>query len=232
MSIRNNTDKKSPQKNILLVTGEAGVGKSYVSKKLESIAKKQNIKITNIEFDYIGHEILCSLTSTYYKNIRKKLILSFSEQILNKKNQEYLFINRKVLSKIVFNDNEKLKTLNKIMKAPILKRLDEILEKKTGIIIINGALIAEFKLSYLSNNNVLIIKTSKDIQLQRLKQRKLSTPMIKKIIASQLSTEEKTKAIEKQIKKDKQGTLIIFNNENAKNKDIKELLNSILQMNF
>ena len=69
MSIRNNTNKN---KIILLVTGEAGVGKSYISNKLEHIAKKKDIKLTNIEFDIIGHEILNSLTSSYYKNIRKK----------------------------------------------------------------------------------------------------------------------------------------------------------------
>lgn len=232
MNIRNNTDKNIKKNFILLITGEAGVGKSYISQKLESFAKKQHMQVTNIEFDYIGHEILGSLTSSYYRNIRKKLILSFSEQILNKKEQENLFINRKALSKIVFNDLQKLKTLNKIMKAPILKRLNEILENKTGIILINGALIAEFKLSYLSNNNVLIIKTSKNIQLERLKQRKLSTSMIKKIISSQLSADEKIKAIEKQIKKDKHGEILIFNNENAKDKDIKDLLNKILQINF
>ena len=54
MSIRNNTNKN---KIILLVTGEAGVGKSYISNKLEHIAKKKDIKLTNIEFDIIGHKI-------------------------------------------------------------------------------------------------------------------------------------------------------------------------------
>ena len=225
MANQNNTHKQD--KFILLVTGEAGVGKSYISNKLEHIAKKQNIKLTNIEFDYIGHEILGSLTSSYYKSIRKKLISVFSEQILNKNEKENLFINRKILSKIVFNDNDKLKTLNKIMRRPILKRLDEILENKTGIILINGALVAEFKLSYLSNNNVLVIKTSKKIQNERLKQRNLSSQMIKKILLSQLCVDDKIKAIEKQIKKDKCGKIIIFNNENAKNKNIEELLSNI-----
>ena len=41
MSIRNNTNKN---KIILLVTGEAGVGKSYISNKLEHIAKKKRYK--------------------------------------------------------------------------------------------------------------------------------------------------------------------------------------------
>ena len=50
MSIRNNTNKN---KIILLVTGEAGVGKSYISNKLELIAKKKDIKLTNIEFNSI-----------------------------------------------------------------------------------------------------------------------------------------------------------------------------------
>ena len=227
MSIRNNTNKN---KIILLVTGEAGVGKYYISNKLEHIAKKKDIKLTNIEFDIIGHEILNSLTSSYYKNIRKKLLTAFTEQILYKKEKENLFINRKALSKIVFNDNEKLKTLNKIMRRPILKRLNEILKDKSGIILINGALVAEFKLSYLSNNNVIIIKSSKEIQNERLKQRNLSTQMIKKILLSQFNVDDKIKAINKQIEKDKCGKIIIFNNENAKDKDICELLNNILNI--
>ena len=130
----------------------------------------------------------------------------------------------------VFNDNEKLKTLNKIMRRPILKRLNEILKDKSGIILINGALVAEFKLSYLSNNNVIIIKSSKEIQNERLKQRNLSTQMIKKILLSQFNVDDKIKAINKQIEKDKCGKIIIFNNENAKDKDISELLNNILNI--
>ena len=128
------------------------------------------------------------------------------------------------------NDNEKLKTLNKIMRRPILKRLNEILKDKSGIILINGSLVAEFKLSYLSNNNVIIIKSSKEIQNERLKQRNLSTQMIKKILLSQFNVDDKIKAINKQIEKDKCGKIIIFNNENAKDKDICVLLNNILNI--
>ena len=116
------------------------------------------------------------------------------------------------------------------MRRPILKRLNEILKDKSGIILINGALVAEFKLSYLSNNNVIIIKSSKEIQNERLKQRNLSTQMIKKILLSQFNVDDKIKAINKQIEKDKCGKIIIFNNENAKDKDISELLNNILNI--
>ena len=80
------------------------------------------------------------------------------------------------------------------MYTPILVRLRKEIYGKKGLIIINAALIAESNLTFLSNNNTLIIKVDKETQKQRLLSRELTIEQINRRLNSQLNYTQKKKA--------------------------------------
>ena len=158
-------EAKISNQHIIGITGEMGSGKSYVSKKLIELGKTEGIEIHNIELDHIGHKILGELQEPIYKKAREQIIEIFGHSI----NSPNGFIDRKILGSIIFNDQEKLKQLNEIMYTPLMVRLRKEMYGKKGLILFNAALIAESDMSYLCNNNVILVKADKESQERRLK---------------------------------------------------------------
>ncbi|MGI6681129.1 MAG: dephospho-CoA kinase [Bdellovibrionota bacterium] len=213
------------KKQIIGITGEIGSGKSYISNIIKKICDKKGILCHTLEFDHIGHEILGTLEAAYYKEIRKKLIETFGNSI--RKDND--FIDRRELSKIVFKDKKALETLNKIMREPLIKRLNELIENLNGLILIIGALIIDFDLPWLCDNNIILVETSKELQQERLLERNLTKEEIEKRKDSQLSNKEKYNKMLKIIKKDGFGKIVNFKNNNASESEIEELLSEILK---
>jgi pantetheine-phosphate adenylyltransferase len=211
---------------IIGVTGEIGVGKSYVSKTITSFSKWLNIPIHNIELDHLGHQILEQLTEPKYEEVRNKLVDCFGPGI----KKDNGMINRKNLGHIVFNDQKALKKLNTIMLKPILVRLKREIYQKSGLIILNAALLAESDMSYLCNNNLILVNCDKQLQEKRIISRSLNKSQIKRRIESQFSFPQKRKIIEEKISKDKQGKLWVLDNSgNTNNSKIKSTVVSILK---
>ena len=65
---------KMSKQYIIGVTGEIGVGKSYISKAISSFSESLNIPIHNVELDHLGHQILEQLTEPKYEEIRNRLV--------------------------------------------------------------------------------------------------------------------------------------------------------------
>ncbi len=85
---------------------------------------------------------------------------------------------------------------------------------KKGLILLDSALILESEMSYLSNNNVIIVSATKDIQRQRLIERGYSTLQIDNRMNSQFNKQLKQEMLSKCINKDCHGKL--WNIENSK----------------
>lgn len=202
------------------VTGEIGVGKTYVCQRLVELGKKQGLEVHNIELDHIAHDIYEKLSQPRYKEVRETLIQTFGEKIKNANNT----VNRKILGEIVFNDQEKLQQLNEIMYTPILVRLRREIHGKKGLILLNAALIAESNMAYLSNNKVLLVSASKSLQKERLLGRKLTERQIKTRLESQHNFEQKKKLLETTIAKKNQGTLMIIESNGAVEKQVTSFL--------
>ncbi len=204
---------------IIGITGEIGVGKTYISNKLITLAKENNIEAHNIELDELGHDILNKLNDPFYKKIRQHLVEIFGGKISINGN----FIDRKILGKIVFENQKSLDKLNSIMKEAILIRLRQEISNKKGLILINGALIAEFNMANYCNNNIVLIEASSSLQGKRLKNRKFSKEQIKRRIESQYNNEKKFITLKNIIKNEGYGTIFKFSNEDASDKEIKKL---------
>src|SRR5512133_157670 len=194
---------------IIGVTGEIGTGKSFLSKSFLELGEKHKIETHHIDLDVIGHQILEDLTEPQYVKIRSQIIGTFGNEIADPDGM----INRKKLGQAVFNDAKALTKLNAFLKKPILVRLKRELYGKSGLIILNSALLIETGTVNVCNNNVILLECSKETQEERLLERGLTKAQIKRRLESQYSFLEKKKIIEIAINNDNHGRLWIVRND-------------------
>lgn len=206
------------------LTGEIGVGKSFVGDKLVALAKEKGIEAHNIELDKISHQIQSELKEEKYALLRQEIIDTFGEEVV-----EDGKINRKVLGEIVFNDKAKLIKLNEIMHTAILLRLRKELKNKKGLVFINAALLAEAEMATFANNNMVIIKADDKVQERRLLERGLDKEQIKRRLKSQYNFSNKKKNLEMVIKERGHGKIWIYDNSKDEINSLDLLLEDLLK---
>ncbi len=185
------------------ITGEPGVGKSYVGQSFAAWGKAHNVAVHHIELDHIANQILAELDDPVYKNIRLQIAHEFGNEILGSDGA----IDKKILGEIVFRDPESLHKLNTIMDIPLSVRLKREMYGKQGIIVINAALIAESDMMYLCNNNIILVTADKDVQRARLYNKQLTDKQIERRFHSQYSAEQKQERIAEIIRENHHGKL-------------------------
>ncbi|MCC6370115.1 MAG: pantetheine-phosphate adenylyltransferase [Bacteroidia bacterium] len=213
LNVKQRLEEKLSGQYIIGVTGEIGSGKSWLCTQLAQLAAKENIPVTIIDVDKIGHRILESQDEPLYKILRNDICTRFGNDIKNVDG----FIDRKRLGKIIFGDTQKLKEFNDIIYKPLLLKLRRELYGKKGLIVLDSALIAETNMTNLCNNNIILVKTTKEEQLKRLQQRTYTPEQIEQRINSQYSYDLKLSHINSMIEKANYGNLYYFNNPNADN---------------
>ncbi|WP_051313484.1 pantetheine-phosphate adenylyltransferase [Sporocytophaga myxococcoides] len=205
---------------IIGVTGEIGSGKSFVCKTIQELGQVAGIEVHIVDIDHLGHEILEKLQEPLFKTLREAIAKEFGETLLTDEG----FIDTKALGKIVFSDITKLNHLNKLLYKPLLLRLRKAIYGKKGIILLDSALITESGMSYLCNNNVILIKTNKDDQLKRLKERRYTQAQIDGRLNSQYNYEAKRTYLEKEIYDKNHGKITYLDNvEDNSSESIKKL---------
>ncbi|MBU1033767.1 pantetheine-phosphate adenylyltransferase [Patescibacteria group bacterium] len=217
-------EAKLSEQFIVGLTGEIGVGKSYVGQNMVALAKKMGLEAHNIELDHLSWQIQSDLKEEKYEVVRKQIIDTFGTEIANNDGS----INRKILGEIVFANQKKLDKLNEIMETPILVRLRRELKKKKGLIFLNAALLVEARMSQLSNYNTILLGVDEKTQEERLLERGLTKEQIKRRLKSQYDFANKKKNLQKEIETNRQGRLWTLNKKNITLKDIEKLLGEIL----
>ena len=187
------------------ITGGIGSGKSTFCSKL----KEKGFKIHSSD----------EQVAKIYKNPDKKFVtylrtIGLSKSI-SKKN-----VNKKIISKIIFENKQIRKKLELyIFKIVRKKRSDFIKqekEKKTRLIFIDIPLLFENKLEKQFHKVISII-ASKQVRLKRLKKtRKMTETQFKNIIRSQTSD----------VIRKKKSDYVIYNN--SKLKDYKTKINKLI----
>ena len=221
--VKQELEKKVHQQYFIGLSGEIACGKSYVGKELAKIAKTKGVEFCNIELDELNHEILTDQNFESYKIIRQEIFEIFGQDLKQKDGS----VNRKKLGKIVFENLQKREELEAILWPAILKLFRQKIQGKTGIILINAALLAEAKMLWLCNNNLILISTSQKIQHERLKNRGLNEAEIENRLNSQKSFLQKKLLVESAILKDKYGKIIYFENLDASEKEVEKLFGEI-----
>ncbi|MEA2056427.1 MAG: pantetheine-phosphate adenylyltransferase [Patescibacteria group bacterium] len=225
LNVKQALEEKISSQHIVIVTGEIGVGKSYVSEQFCQLGEKMGLEVHNIELDNLTHQIYQELPQAKYKQIRNTIADNFGQELKNEDGS----IDRQGLGEIVFDDYEKLTELNEIMKQPLLVRIRRELYGKKGLILLNAALVIETEMTYLANNNVCLIKADKEIQKQRLMQRDLDQRQIERRIGSQYNFTKKKSYMKKMIERDQFGHIWTLDNSIENKQDnIKAVFSQML----
>jgi dephospho-CoA kinase len=219
-------ETKMNNQYIVGITGEPGVGKSYVSNRLVELAQARGIPACNLELDHLAHRIHQNSDLPLYEATRARIEATFGAGVRNPDGT----INRKELGEIVFNDQLELKKLNGIMGDPLLSLLRSELYRKEGLILFDAALIAEGGWNTWCNNNVLLVSANKDTQQKRLLRRPgMDADKIARRLSSQYDTEVKRRLLGEQIAKHHQGQVFEYDNsEGVAPEGIERLLDEVI----
>ncbi|OJJ14715.1 hypothetical protein BKI52_41495 [marine bacterium AO1-C] len=210
---------------IVGVTGEIGCGKSWLSQQMKALGDKMNLPVHVVDIDKIGHQILGTLEAPIYQKFRKEVINAFGGHI----QQNNGFIDRKELGKIIFTSTEKLRIFNEMLYQPLLLKLRREVYGKKGLILLDSALISESEMSYLSNNNIVLVTVNPQVQKERLIARGYTEEQITHRLNSQFTQSLKEQMISNSIKNNYHGNLWRFENSQSNNlTNLQELFHNLL----
>lgn len=196
---------------IVSVTGEIGVGKSYISHQLQEIGKAQDIPVHVIDIDKIGHQILGELKEPIYQETRQEIAAHFGSEFLTTEG----FVDRKALGKVIFRSSDKLRQFNEMLYKPLLLRLRRELYGKRGLILLDSALMSETGMSYLSNNHIILVSAQAEIQKQRLTDRGYTDWQLQNRMNSQFTHDLKEEMILESIRKTCHGKIWKIDNSSS-----------------
>ncbi|MCX5706891.1 MAG: dephospho-CoA kinase [Candidatus Omnitrophica bacterium] len=172
--------KQNKKKVVIGLTGSFGSGKSTVAEIFKSYGAFV------IDADRIAHSSIKKSAKTY-----RKIIKVFGVSILNNRKE----IDRGKLGKIVFNRQNLLKKLNKIIHPEVIRIIKTgIRKKKGGMIILDVPLLLEAGLAKIAPQ-LIVVTISRDKQIQRLlKKTYLSKTEILKRIKTQIPLRQKSRS--------------------------------------
>ena len=223
--VKEAVERYKSKQYIVGLTGEIGCGKSHTGKKIEEIGKQKGISVHHIDIDKLAHKITSTDNTPWYRTIRSEIAQEFGADVQRTDSS----IDRKKLGAVIFQDPAKARKLTEMMTPPMMVELQDQLLGKEGIILLEAALLAESKWTYLCNNNVVLVTADKQSQKRRLKNRDLDEKQIKRRLESQYSTQEKRQKIETIIQRDKQGKIWeVENSDNSPEENIISLFDTIL----
>ena len=167
----------------LAITGGIASGKSELSTFLKDKGE------VVIDLDEISHQL-----TDNNSDVINDIVQQFGQEVKNSNGS----INRKKLSKIVFDDSQKMLTLEKILHPRIREVMfDEINSLKTERVFVEVQLLAEKKMADLFDH-IVLISVSKETQIERLKsKRAISKDLVNQILDKQLSNEKRIEKLQK-----------------------------------
>lgn len=220
-------EEKLHKQTIIGITGVFGSGKTNFTKFLEKeFSEKKQTKflekilnyfeiktdfkqIHTIDFDKLTHTVLNKI------EIREQIIKSLKlTEVFNFKTLHRVSPAdfRKKLAKEVFVSKAKLSQLENILFPWIFLELRQELKNKQGVIFLETPLLIEKKLSYLCNNNVIIINSDKNFRYTNLLKNGFSQAEIENREKYQLTNHKKKLVLNKQIKLDNFGKILEIKN--------------------
>lgn len=167
---------------IIGLTGSIGTGKSTIANKF----KQLNIPV--VDADLIAREVVEPGEKAY-----EEIVATFGEDILQADKR----LDRKRLGEIVFSDEEKRHTLNRIIhpaiRSEMIAQRDSYVSDRVPCVVLDIPLLYESKLTHFVEK-VIVVATTRDVQLERiLKRDDITKEEAKQRIESQISIEEKSK---------------------------------------
>ena len=173
--------------NVVALTGGVASGKSTVLKMF------MRLGAFGIDCDVLSREALRPCTSAWWSVVK-----AFGKDILRRD----LEIDRPKLREIVFSDEEKRRTLERIVHPEVrrmlkeqlnaIKTLTEATEERGVLVVVDVPLLFEVGMQS-EFERVIVVYASEAVRLRRLLQRGFSREIAMKIMRAQMPLEEKAK---------------------------------------
>jgi len=198
---------------IIGVTGNIASGKNWYCEHLRAAGQD----VFHLDVDKLAHFILFQSVNTpahqaVRVNIRKTFLMDSSIGI-ECDSDPLTELERNELGNKVFADVERRLKLNAIMYQPLMTAIRRAVVGKKGIVLVNTALLAEFGMTHICNNNVVLVTTDNTTRLERLKARGLNPTQIKHRLESQYNDDRKQYHIACQSDKDHYGKILVVHND-------------------
>jgi len=167
----------------LAITGGIASGKSELSTFLKDKGE------VVIDLDEISHQL-----TDNNLDVINDIVQQFGKEVKNSNGS----IDRKKLSKIVFDNSQKMLTLEKILHPRIREVMfDEMNSYKTQRVFVEVQLLAEKKMADLFDH-IVLMSVSRETQIERLKsKRAISKDLVNQILDKQLSNEKRIEKLQK-----------------------------------
>jgi dephospho-CoA kinase len=164
--------RQGKTKLILGITGSFGSGKTTVAKIFKSY------KAEVIDADKLAHNCIKRGAQAY-----KRMVAIFGKDIL-KKNR---VIDRRKLSRVVFNKKNLLRRLNNIVHPQVIRIIkSRIKQSRARLIVLDAPLLIEADLKKIVDK-LIVVKATQSAQIKRIQKRSpLSSRDILKRIRSQI----------------------------------------------
>ncbi len=177
-------------KKVIGVTGSIGSGKSYTIENFKKICVQNNINAIFIDVDIVRRNVL-------------------------EKNN----IDRTLLNKKIYNNNEQMQRYKEFINPKIREYLSEQINNNDGFIFIEWALLIEDNL-YDIVDSIIMVNCSEKVQIKRLENGDLGKETVIKRMNMQLTNEQKIQEIKKLNKE----FYIIDTDNNPKIEEYEEVL--------
>lgn len=202
------------------ITGEMGSGKSWVTNQLVSATRYSPATVVaNVDLDKIAREAIYPLQDLTEE---VKEVQGFLEDTLKITLRDYSktlntgpYKMRVISAKFFAATTETRAKIAAVCNPLIVKAVRHyITAVGPGLFYLNGALLVDYDLTYLCNNNVTVVHTPAPLIKTRLRERypTLSCSQISQRIKAQLSSADKLKEMKRIIARDGYGTVSSLDN--------------------
>ncbi len=165
-AVKQSLEERLRNLSLIGVTGNMGSGKStFCREMVEYALQNSDLELNHIDLDKMIHSIYKGNDPMNYE-VEEKIKEKFGDGIFDGEE-----LNRKKLAGIVFNDDEKRYELSRILSIPTRITLEDELQKRSGIVLLDAAYLVEYNLLSWVNNNVILVNCDDEERYDRVLRR-------------------------------------------------------------
>jgi pantetheine-phosphate adenylyltransferase len=183
------------------VTGVAGAGKSTLCARLAAAGRREGLPVHDVDLDRIAHDVLAG-DSPLCVRTREALAARFGPDLVGEAG-----VDRRRLAARAFGAPEAVAALTALMAPAVTVGLRRALYGLRGLVLLDGAILAEQGLLPLCNTRTILVGVSDDDRVARLAARGWGPAEVQARTEAQWGTAEKRAAVLQAIARGRFGRL-------------------------
>jgi len=193
---------------IIGITGSIATGKSTLAQAFLKEAERLPIAVHHLDLDKLAHELLegKGIGEPMYRELCKNLGALLGEQIMVNGSP-----GRERIAEVIFEQPLLRQQFNFFLVQPMALMLRKKLKSMRGVVLLDGALLADLDLLHLCNYRCVLCDANEQLQMERMQSRGYSFSQARARLASQWSQAQKGDLIRSSIARQGFGQLWEYN---------------------